>query len=123
MDDPTHVEGVDFTSINPVLEALSYPVTTEELVDEHGDCELGRTNADAVTVAELFDSIDDTFDSGESVRQMVLSQMPHDSEGRGNYSDRGGATPVETAAAEKAAEQTTADIDRDAATSDDRRSR
>ena len=110
MDDPDHVEGVDFTSINPVLDGISYPITTEELVDQHGGRELQRTNADPVTVEELFGYIDDTFDSGESVRQMLLSQMPRNSEGRPNYSDRGGATPVETEAAEAAAEQTTADL-------------
>jgi len=110
MDDPDHVEGVDFTSINPVLDDISYPITTEELVDQHGGRELQRTNADPVTVEELFGYIDDTFDSGESVRQMLLSQMPRNSEGRPNYSDRGGATPVETEAAEAAAEQTTADL-------------
>jgi len=120
MDDPAHVEGVDFTAINPVLDDIAYPITTDELVEEHGDCELGRTNADPVTVAELFEQIDDTFDSGETVRQMALAQMPRDSEGRTNYSDRGGATPVETDAAEAATEQTTADIERGPAT-DDRR--
>ena len=110
MDDPDHVEGVDFTSINPVLDDVSYPITTEELVDQHGGRELQRTNAEPVTIEELFGYIDDTFDSGESVRQMLLSQMPRNSEGRPNYSDRGGATPVETEAAEAAAEQTTADL-------------
>ncbi|WP_324662352.1 DUF5789 family protein [Haloarcula sediminis] len=121
MDDPARVEGVDFTSINPVLEDVSYPISTEELVDQHGDREIERTNADAVTVEELFGYIDDTFDSDESVRQMVLSQMPRDSEGRTNYSDRGGSTPVETEAAEEAAGQTTADLEQAAPTSDDRR--
>jgi len=120
MDDPDHVEGVDFTAINPVLDDISYPITTAELVDQYGDCELERTNAEPITVAELFDYIDDTFDSDEAVRQMVLSQMPRDSEGRTNYSDRGGSTPVETAAAEEAAEQTAADLEQGPA-ADDRR--
>jgi len=121
MDSPDHVEGVDFTEINPVLDDLSYPITTEELVDRHGDRTLERTNADPVSVAELFGYIDDTFQSDEAVRQMALSQMPRDSEGRTNYSDRGGATPVETEAAEDATDQTTADLEDGAATSEDRR--
>jgi len=122
MDDPDHVEGVDFTTINPVLEDLSYPITTEELVDQYGDRELGRTNADPVSVAELFGYIDDTFDSDQDVRQMMLNQMPRDSEGRTNYSDRGGATPVETDAARAATEQTTADLEEGPATNDRRES-
>ena len=121
MDSPDHVEGVDFTEINPVLDDLSYPITTEELVDRHGDRTLERTNADPVSVAELFGYIDDTFESDEAVRQMALSQMPRDSEGRTNYSDRGGATPVETEAAEAATDQTTADLEEGAANNEDRR--
>jgi len=120
MDDPDHVEGVDFTSINPVLEDISYPITTAELVDRHGDREVERTNAEPIAIEELLGYIDDTFDTGESVRQMILSQMPRDSEGRTNYSDRGGATPVETEAAEAATEQTTADLEQGPAP-DDRR--
>ncbi|MBX0303353.1 hypothetical protein [Haloarcula salinisoli] len=120
MDDPEHVEGVDFTGINPVLEDISYPITTAELVDQHGDREVERTNAEPVSVEELLGYIDDTFDSDESVRQMILAQMPRDSEGRTNYSDRGGATPVETEAARAATEQTTADLEQGQAT-DDRR--
>ena len=122
MDDPRHVEGVDFTGINPVLEDISYPITAGELVDQHGDREVERTNADPISVRELFGYIDDTFDSRESVREMILSQMPRDSEGRTNYSDRGGATPVETEAAEAATEQTTADLEQGSATDDRRNS-
>ncbi|MDS0258888.1 hypothetical protein NDI56_05720 [Haloarcula sp. S1CR25-12] len=121
MDDPDHVEGVDFTSINPLLDDVSYPITTDELVDEYGDRELERTNAPPISVEELFGYIDDTFESDEAVRQMLLSQMPRGSEGRANYSDRGGSHPVETEAAEDAAEQTAADLEQGPATNDDRR--
>ena len=61
MDDPERVEGVDFTGINPVLNDISYPITTAEFVEQYG--------------------------------------------GRANYSDRGGATPTETEAANAVAEQ------------------
>lgn len=122
MDDPTHVEGVDFTAINPVLDDIDYPITAEEFVDRHGDRTVGRTNADPVAVGELFEYMgEDTFESKGDVRQMLLSQMPRNSEGRPNYSDRGGSTPVETEAAEDAAEQTTADLEDGPSTNEDRR--
>ena len=105
MDDPAHVEGVDFTAINPVLDDISYPISADQFVDQHGDRTLGRANADPIAVAELFEYMgEDTFESKQEARQMMLSQMPRNSEGRPNYSDRGGATPVETAAAEEASE-------------------
>ena len=83
-------EGVDFTDINPILEELSYPVTAEELIEEHGDREFGRTNADPITVEELFGPMgEDTFESADEVRQSALTMMPEESVGREEYSDRG----------------------------------
>ena len=121
MDDPAHVEGVDFTAINPVLDDISYPITAAEFVDQHGDRTLGRANAAPIDVGELFEHMgEDTFESKSEVRQMILSQMPRNSEGRPNYSDRGGATPVQTEAAEEAAEQTTADLQPGESTDPDR---
>lgn len=111
-DDPDHVQGVDFEEINPILEDVSYPITAEELMDRFGDEELGRTNADPISVEELFQYMgDETFDSADEVRQMILAQMPSDSEGRANYSDRGGSSPTQTEAAEEAAEQDPEDLE------------
>lgn len=120
-DDSQRVEGVDFSEIDPLLDDVSYPTTADELVDRFGDVELERTNADSIEVAELFEYMGDTrFDSKKGVRQMLLSQMPQDSEGRTNYSDRGGSHPVETEAAEEASDQTAADLEEGEATNRDR---
>jgi hypothetical protein len=98
-DEPTdrdRDQGVDFTDINPLLEELSYPITAEELVEEHGDRTFERTNADPVTVRELFEPMgEDTFEDAEEVRQMALNQMPRDSVGREDYTDRGGHADAE----------------------------
>lgn len=111
-DDPDRVEGVDFSDVEPVLDDLSYPVTSEELIERHGDRELGRTNADPISIEELFEYMgDDTFESEEQLRQMIMAQMPRDSEGRTNYSDRGGAGPAATEEAEDADEGTDADVE------------
>ena len=111
-DDHDREEGVDFTEFGPVLEDISYPITTDELVERYGDYELDRTNADPITVRELFNFMgDDTFESSEEARQMIMSQMPRESVGRTNYSDRGGASPVESDAAEDAEHVTDADIE------------
>lgn len=119
-DDPDWVEGVDFTSINPVLEDMSYPITTGRLIEEYGDRELGRTNADPITLRELFAYMgDERFESGEGIRQMILAQMPRGSQGRTSYSDRGGSLPAQTEAAEEAAHQTSADLEQGRATDPD----
>lgn len=89
-------EGVDFTEINDVLEDLSYPVEKDEFVSEYGDRTIERTNAEPISVQELFEGTGgDTFDSEEGVRQAILNLMPRDSVGRQRYSDRAGETPEE----------------------------
>lgn len=119
-DESERVEGVEFAEIGPILEDVSYPVTADELVDRHGDTEIERTNADPITLAELFDFMgDDTFESADEVRQMIMSQMPRESVGRSNYSDRGGATPRETEAAKEAEDQSSDDLQDGSATDRD----
>ncbi len=100
-DDTDRVQGVDFTDTMPVLEDVSYPITIDELVEQHGDHSIERTNAEPITIQELFDSMgDDTFESPDEVRQMMLNLMPEESVGREGYSDRGGSQPDETDADE-----------------------
>jgi hypothetical protein len=89
-------EGVNFTDINPVLEDLSYPVSKDEFVNDHGEHTIERTNAGSITVAELFeDTGEDTFESASEIRQSVLNLMPRESVGRQRYSDRAGSIPEE----------------------------
>ncbi|MFD1587005.1 hypothetical protein ACFR9U_08415 [Halorientalis brevis] len=89
-------EGVDFTDIDPILSELAYPTTKDEFVSEYGDQSIARTNADPISVHELFDGTgEDTFESPTEIRQSVLNLMPRESVGRQRYSDRGGAIPEE----------------------------
>lgn len=97
-DPPDRVEGVDFTTINAVLEELPYPITAAEFVDRHGGRAIERTSAEPITVRELYDGMgEDTFESADELRQSILNFMPRESVGRPRYSDRGGRTPQELA--------------------------
>ena len=92
--------GVDFGSID--LESLSYPLSTDDLVEHHGDEAIERTNAEPITIRELFAGMEDeTVESPEELHQSVLNLMPEDSVGRKAYSDRGGSTPEDTTDAGK----------------------
>lgn len=87
-----HEQGVEFGSIESVFEALDYPVTASELVDEYGDREIQRTSAEPIAVRDLFADVgDQSFESDERLRQGMLNMMPADSVGRQRYSDRGGS--------------------------------
>lgn len=123
-DSTDRIEGVDFTEINPVLDDLSYPITSEELLEQYGESEVERTNAEPISLEELFQYMgEDVFDSKRQLRQMILGQMPRGSEGRTNYSDRGGSHPVETKEAEEASRQTSADLEPGEATDRDQTQR
>lgn len=101
-DNPDRVEGVDFTNMNPVFESVSYPISDDELVAQHGERRIERTNAEPITLQELFDPMgEDTFETTDDIRQMILTLMPSESVGRENYSDRGGTHPIETARADR----------------------
>ena len=94
-DHPDRVEGVDFTDIGPVLDGISYPISAEDVVAEHGDRVIERTNAEPISVRELFDPLgEDAYASQEELRQTILTLMPKESVGRQRYSDRGLTTDV-----------------------------
>ncbi|WP_335999810.1 DUF5789 family protein [Halorientalis halophila] len=90
-------EGVNFETIDPVLDDIDYPIEMAEFVAEYGDQTIERTNADPITIQEVFAGTgEDTFESKEEVRQSVLNLMPSDAVGREGYSDRGGSSPDAT---------------------------
>ncbi len=89
-DDSDRSEGVNFTEINPILEDISYPITAEEFVTTYGDREIPRTNAEPITIRELFEPLEEEeFESKDEVHQGILNLMPKESVGRQRYSDRG----------------------------------
>lgn len=104
--DTDREQGVDFTTIEPLLADLPYPVTAEQLVAEHGDVTIERTNAGPISLRELFEAMgEETFESGEEVRQGVLNVMPEEAVGREGYSDRGGSTPDENRGSDAGTEE------------------
>ncbi|SNZ12267.1 hypothetical protein SAMN06269185_1582 [Natronoarchaeum philippinense] len=80
--------GVDFGYLDDALDELSYPVTTERLLDDHGDAELEYEGGSA-TLAELLDPMGgQKFESKTDVQQAALNMVGDDAIGRKNYSDR-----------------------------------
>jgi hypothetical protein len=94
-NDPDRELGVDFGSID--LEEFDYPIDTHGLVERYGDRSIERTNAEPITIRELFGGMEDEeIGSADELRQTMLNLMPEDSVGRKAYSDRGGSTPEDT---------------------------
>lgn len=97
-EDTVREEGVEFTDLEPIFEEISYPIATEEFVNQYGMHAIERTNAEPITVRELYDGMgEETFESAEDLRKSILNFMPRESVGRSRYSDRGGQTHEERA--------------------------
>jgi len=113
-------EGVEFGEIDELLDDIVYPITTEEVKQQYGDAEVGRTNAEPISLHELLDHMgEDTFDSEQEFRETIMGQMPRDSEGYGQYSDSRGYTPDKRDDGEDDDGMTTADLEEGPSTDED----
>jgi hypothetical protein len=71
-----------------VIDGTEYPVTTEELIDDHGEREIELPNG-TETLAECLDRLEpETYDSPEEVRLSVFTAVSGEAVGRRHYTDR-----------------------------------
>lgn len=83
--------GIELGNLNDDLDSHEYPTTTDELIEEYGDRELGLPRG-TETFREALEPVDDeTYDSAEEVRQMIYTMVGSEAVGREDYSDRGSA--------------------------------
>ena len=88
----TREQGIEFGRLAEELEAESYPLSHEELLDRYGDYELVLVNG-RTTVSEVLEPENQAeYDDAESVRQAIFSMVGDTAVGRKNYSDRGGTS-------------------------------
>lgn len=75
-------------SLEDPFEAHSYPTTTAELVESHGDVELALPNG-AVTLGEALAHLpDEVLETPEEARLTTYGALGEDAIGRKGYSDR-----------------------------------
>lgn len=68
--------------------AHTYPATTEEVIEEHGDIELELPNGDERLGDVLGRLGTETFETAEDLRLAALSAVSSNAVGRKGYSDR-----------------------------------
>lgn len=95
-DTDTRAQGVEFGGLAEDLEAHDYPTTASELVEKYGERELELPNGEQ-TFAEALGPLaeqegEETYESVEEVKQIVLNMVEGDAVGREGYSDRGTST-------------------------------
>ncbi|ELY90319.1 hypothetical protein C483_12443 [Natrialba hulunbeirensis JCM 10989] len=88
MTDDSRELGVELGDLGDELESVSYPISQDELLEEHGDTELEMGEKTA-TLEEIIGPLneDEYRDYGE-VEQAIMNMVGDEAIGRKNYSDR-----------------------------------
>lgn len=80
--------GVSFGDLQDKLEREAYPMSTDTLLEKHGERELTHANG-AETLREIIEPMGhDTFDSVDEIQRAVLTMIGDEAEGRKDYTDR-----------------------------------
>ena len=80
--------GIAFGGLQEDLEAETYPLSTGELLERHGDHRLEHANGSVSLQELLADGSEDTYESAGDVHQAVLTMVGDYAEGRKGYTDR-----------------------------------
>ncbi len=77
-----------FNGTGEMIDALEYPTTTDEIIDEHGQHEI-ELQRGTERVGDVLDRLaTEEFETPEEVRLSVRSAVGHKAIGRRFYSDR-----------------------------------
>ena len=87
--DRAREQGIDFEEIDNALSETEFPVTSAELVADHGNAEL-KTSRGHETLDDVLGNYeaDEAFESTFEVKQAVLTMVGGDAVGRRGYTDR-----------------------------------
>ena len=83
------------SNVDESFETHTFPTTTAEFVEEHGELELELPNG-ASTLGEVFECLpNEEFETEEDARLAVYSALGEEAIGRKGYSDRDATAPGE----------------------------
>lgn len=92
---PEREQGVEFgEELSNELESHDYPTTTEELVSEYGDYEIGFPDGETRTFEEVLSAQQggEEYEEPRDVQQAVMNMVGSGAVGREGVSDRGAGT-------------------------------
>ncbi|MFP8952972.1 hypothetical protein ACLI4Z_08375 [Natrialbaceae archaeon A-arb3/5] len=105
MTDDSRELGVELGSVRESLETVSYPISQDELLDEHGDEEI-ELGDETVTLAEVLEPMnEDEYEGEDEIEQAIMNMVGDEAIGRKNYSDRTPPAPGEDRQEEGAPDQ------------------
>lgn len=83
------VPSLELGAVTEVFESDRFPITTEELIAEYGDCEIGYPNGSERLDSVLETSGMETYETPDEVELAILNGVGREAVGRPRYSDRG----------------------------------
>jgi len=84
--------GVEFGDLTEDLEAESYPLTKETVVERYGDRELEHASGSVEVREVLVEEDDREFADADEIHETLLNMVGAEAVGRQGYSDRGAGT-------------------------------
>ncbi|GAB7018712.1 DUF5789 family protein [Halostagnicola bangensis] len=95
MTDDNRELGVELGDLGDQLEDREYPVSQDDLLEEHGDAELDM-GEETTTLEEILEPLnEDEYESAGEVEQAIMNMVGDEAIGRKNYSDRTPPAPGE----------------------------
>lgn len=83
------VRSLELGAVTEVFESDRFPITTEELIEDYGDCEIGYPNGSERLSDILETSGMETYETADEVELAILNGVGREAVGRPRYSDRG----------------------------------
>jgi hypothetical protein len=90
----TRQHGVEFGEFGDRMDSLDYPIDHADLIEKHGDAELGLPDG-TTSLEEVLEELQDegqTYQDAEELETMILNMVGDEAVGREGYSDRGTST-------------------------------
>lgn len=88
-DDAEQIRSLEQSEIDDVLNDHEFPITTEEVIEEYGDAEIGYPNGSERLADILETSGMETYESADEFELAILNGVGREAVGRPRYSDRG----------------------------------
>ena len=87
--DDTRTSSLELGALGELFEADRFPITTEALIESHGDAEVGYPDGSESLQRILETSGRETYESPDELELAILTGVGGDAVGRQAYSDRG----------------------------------
>lgn len=83
------VRSLEMDEVTEIFDSNRFPLTTEEIIEEYGDHEIGYPNGSERLADILETSGTETYENADELELAILNGVGREAVGRPRYSDRG----------------------------------